>query len=207
MELKVPLDFNPTTATPIHRPDDHVCHRVRPRGAFLSVRHSVTLSIEMSGAESISIEAGVYLVGISTKQCEDLVQQDPEIVPGFDYSKFIGLEDWVPQYSETRDFVTEFKNDLHIHEINNMETYRREIASSEDASDDDSDDTDSSPPPEYTYSIDPSLEPRLTLGNYEYDNIRQLGSRTNSRRSARNVVYDVNDLDSELLQAMSEPFF
>ncbi|KAI8897621.1 hypothetical protein BC833DRAFT_592960 [Globomyces pollinis-pini] len=96
--------FSPTTARPIIPSDDHICHQIRPRQAFLQVRHTISVTIDLFGADSICIEAGCYLFNIGKVECERLLEHEQDIVPTLDYNKVVGpLEVWVPEYQEKED--------------------------------------------------------------------------------------------------------
>jgi hypothetical protein len=110
-ELEIPdlKDFNPSTARPLQPVNDNVCDYLRPRKAFVSIRHTITCVIEMRGADTISIESGCYLAGISAKDCFKLLDTDPSVVPTLDYQKFSGiseLDHWVPEYCTDVDNYT-----------------------------------------------------------------------------------------------------
>nr|KAJ3422245.1 hypothetical protein HK105_000535 [Polyrhizophydium stewartii] len=96
--------FAPSTAKPIIPDDDHICKKIRPRKALLQVRHSVQVSIEFIGAEKMSIESGVYLLPVGHDECVRVLDEDPEILPNLDYDKIVGIEVWVPEYSERDPF-------------------------------------------------------------------------------------------------------
>ncbi|KAJ3307434.1 hypothetical protein HDV03_000082 [Kappamyces sp. JEL0829] len=96
-------DFNPTTARPVIPADDHICKFTRPRDGFIQIRHSIVVTIELKASDTISIEAGCYLSGLGKADIQKMLDEDPEVMPTLDYNKVVGIECWVPEYTETQE--------------------------------------------------------------------------------------------------------
>ncbi|KAJ3256856.1 hypothetical protein HK103_005100 [Boothiomyces macroporosus] len=97
--------FVPTTARPIIPSDDHICREIRPRAAFVQVRHVISVCIELRFADRITIDGGCYLADVGKKECELMLEKEVEIMPTLDYNKVIGLEVWVPEYQEKDEYL------------------------------------------------------------------------------------------------------
>ncbi|KAJ3323596.1 hypothetical protein HDV06_001620 [Boothiomyces sp. JEL0866] len=97
--------FVPTTARPIIPSDDHICKEIRPRAAFVQVRHVISVSIELRFADRITIDGGCYLADVGKSDCEIMLEREVEIMPTLDYNKVIGLEVWVPEYQERDEYL------------------------------------------------------------------------------------------------------
>jgi hypothetical protein len=52
----------------------------------------------MLNCDNISVEAGCYISNVSKNECDQLMKEEPDILPTLDYDKLIGLEVWVPEY-------------------------------------------------------------------------------------------------------------
>ncbi|KAJ3275152.1 hypothetical protein HDV01_001291 [Terramyces sp. JEL0728] len=111
--------FVPTTARPVIPSDDHICKEIRPRSAFVQVRHVISVSIELRFADRITIDGGCYLADVGKKECEIMLEREVEIMPTLDYNKVIGLEVWVPEYQEKDEYL---KDQVTLNEYDDTES-------------------------------------------------------------------------------------
>lgn len=69
----------------------------------------------MVNAETLTIESGCYLLSIGRKDIFKVLDTDPEIMPSFDYERVVGLEEWVPTYTEKDLFLGDLDVSNFIH--------------------------------------------------------------------------------------------
>jgi hypothetical protein len=67
---------------------------------LLEIRHSVRITIQLYCADTITLESPVIVSCIGKKECEDILEKFPEIVPALDYERAMGTDIWVPEYSK-----------------------------------------------------------------------------------------------------------
>ena len=117
VKLQIPKrgDFIPTTPKPIIPEDDFSCKEYRP--PLVRVFHTAKVVIEMQNAETITMESGLYLVSVGMKDCQRIMESEPDLLPRLDYEKVVGLEQWVPPYLYKEDIL------VHDHELTDILSY------------------------------------------------------------------------------------
>jgi hypothetical protein len=65
---------------------------------LLEIRHSVRITIELYGADKLTLESPIIISCIGKKECEEILEECPEIVPALDYERAMGTDIWVPEY-------------------------------------------------------------------------------------------------------------
>lgn len=106
--LHIPSVGGFTPSTPRLYPlQDYPCPYKRPRDAFMQVQHTLQVNIHLLNADKIAIESGVFLSCIGRSECARVHQEDPEILPTLDYDKVVGIQEWVPEYTQDNvDFLS-----------------------------------------------------------------------------------------------------
>ena len=97
VNIQIPLDVKPDFPRPPLSLTDDVCPGLT-RGAFIMIRHSYILTIGIWGGNDLKLEAICYISPTTKKECIELLEQQPDIMPNLDYDRNIGLENWVPDY-------------------------------------------------------------------------------------------------------------
>ena len=98
IKLRLPDTVNFDVPRPLPPKNDNIC-RGTTRGAFVMIRHTFVVTIGVWGGSDIKLEAICYVSQTNKKECLCILQDEPEILPNLDYERNIGLEDWVPAYS------------------------------------------------------------------------------------------------------------
>jgi hypothetical protein len=77
-----------------------------PPYAHLEVRHSLQVRIELKEVEDpIVLECNCTMASIGKKECEELLDEIPHMMPNLDYDKLCGQDVWLPTYSKRDPFL------------------------------------------------------------------------------------------------------
>ncbi len=208
-------DFHPSTPNFVYPSDDHICRNIRPRKAYISVRHAICVHIEIKGADSISIEAGCYLAAVGKLDCQNLLKTDIDIVPSLDYNKITGgIEVWVPEYTETSDLIP--STPVAATDMEESQDIIYPPFNQDDQNE--SEKIPSSPPPPFSLfssssvneSYDRTDDPNLIPHFDDYDQIINLDTREMIGRSSttNSISRTATEMDreeiSELVEALKD---
>lgn len=70
---------------------------------LLEIRHAVRITVELYGADKVTMESPIIVSCVSKKECEEILEECPDIVPALDYERCMGADIWVPEYQEHYD--------------------------------------------------------------------------------------------------------
>jgi hypothetical protein len=67
---------------------------------LLEIRHLIRITVELYGADKLTLEAPVIVSCVGKKECENILDECPTIVPALDYERSMGSDIWVPEYQK-----------------------------------------------------------------------------------------------------------
>jgi hypothetical protein len=88
--------FAPTTQKPL---DPSLVIPTTQKGpiAFVEIKHSLQVRIELRGLFTpITLECACHLASVSRRDCENVLDEFPGIMPSLDYEKLFGDAVWLP---------------------------------------------------------------------------------------------------------------